>query len=153
MNRIIGLFLLILASSAAADEWSYNLFRSPSIGPEYRRDQISFHLGFYITVLTPIGTTPKSTWFIRAGASSWRQPEKDQAAYAGLSCVYGLTGTWQNTLGILPELGVRSYFSRTEQAAGQVRLGVSALISPSQGVFVRPNPGLGYSRFGKQIHP
>ena len=70
--------LLVVAASTSTfsqsrfskNELSINGFRNPSIGLEYRHQNVSFHAGYYITAFES-GVTTK---FIKAGATLWFLP-------------------------------------------------------------------------------
>jgi hypothetical protein len=56
---------------ALADrELSVNLFRSPSMGTEYREAFLGIHAGFYPTVISRDAQgLPETTWFLKFGAT------------------------------------------------------------------------------------
>jgi hypothetical protein len=57
------------------NELSVNGFRNPSIGLEFRRNQVSVHAGYYLTNFQPNTTTR----FLKAGVSFLFLPVGDRA--------------------------------------------------------------------------
>lgn len=122
-------------------EISLNGFRNPSIGLEYRHQQVSVHAGYYITALEP-GITTK---FIKIGITTWFLPvgkqENPSSFYAGISYVRGtnLDYNEQNAMGL--EAGFRWMVWK----GLNLRIGGIALLAKDHDVKINPTPGISYS--------
>lgn len=144
------LFSLLLVSATAfsqsrfsKNEFSINGFRNPSIGLEYRHQQVSVHAGYYITALEA-GITTK---FLKTGLTAWFLPvgkkENPSSFYAGASYLRGINLEYkdENALGL--EAGFRWMIWK----GLNFRIGGIALISKGHDVKINPTPGLSYSFF------
>jgi len=149
MKQFIVLLLLAASSYSfaqnrfAGHEISVNAFRNPSIGLEFRHQQLSVHAGYYITALEP-GITTK---FMKVGLTTWFLPvgkkEHPSSFYAGASYLRGLNLDYkdQNALGL--EAGLRWMIWE----GLNFRIGGIALIAKGHDVQINPTPGLSYSFF------
>lgn len=149
MKQFIVLLLLAAASPTfaqnrfAGNEFSINAFRNPSIGLEFRHQQLSVHAGYYITNFES-GITTK---FVKAGLTTWFLPvgqkEHPSSFYAGASYLRGLNLDYkdQNALGL--ELGFRWMIWE----GLNFRIGGIALVAKGHDVKINPTPGLSYSFF------
>ncbi|MDX2128908.1 MAG: DUF4386 family protein [Chloroherpetonaceae bacterium] len=127
-------------------ELGFNFFRNPSIGAEYRISAISFHIGFYPTIIsTNSENENESTTFIRVGITGWLPVTSDRkfALYSGISYVFGLSKQYEGESGFMFETGTRYFLWK----GLNVRLGASVLVAPGHQPKLRPNPGVGYSFF------
>lgn len=145
-----GILLLLAAASHtfaqnrfSGNEFSINAFRNPSIGLEFRHQQLSAHAGYYITALEP-GITTK---FMKVGLTTWFLPvgkkEHPSSFYAGASYLRGLNLEYkdQNALGL--EAGFRWMIWE----GLNFRIGAIALVAKGHDVKINPTPGLSYSFF------
>ncbi len=125
------------APAAAADGWTLNTFRNPSVGLEYRRGAVSVHSGYYTTILrNPGDADSEPSGFWRTGATLWW----GERAYASLSHLRGLDGQRRSRDFAIVEAGVQF-----EPRDGlKLRLGL-ALIPASQGFERKLNPTPGVS--------
>lgn len=127
----------------SGNEFSVNAFRNPSIGLEFRRQQLSVHAGYYITALES-GITTK---FVKLGLTTWLLPvgqkEHPSSFYAGASYLRGINLEYkgQNALGL--EAGFRWMIWE----GLNFRIGGIALIAKGHDVKINPTPGLSYSFF------
>jgi hypothetical protein len=139
---VASVWLVSTSQPAKCDSLHLNLFRNPSIGPEYRHESWSIHTGAYTTILedTPRKSDQdgfEDTWFVRTGVSYWPW----QFVYISASHLFALSADRKgNHFGI--------YETGVEYIAWQsvsFRLGVSVI--PAAHGFatkVRPNPGIGW---------
>lgn len=148
MKRIIIFTtLLYLASEAFSqsrfpkNEISVNGFRNPSIGLEYRHQQISVHLGYYITAFKS-GVTTK---FVKVGVTAWFLPvgkaENPSSFYAGISYLRGLNLDYKNQNAIALETGFRWMVWK----GLNLRLGAIAVAAEGHDIKINPTPGISYS--------
>lgn len=124
------------AGPAAAGEWSFNTFRNPSIGVEYRDGALSYHAGYYTTILRDPGSRrSEASGFSRLGVTFWL----DDRWYASLSHLRGLDGPRDGRDFAIVEAGYQHRLGDTVS----VRLGV-AVIPAAHGfrTKVNPTPGL-----------
>lgn len=127
---------IVPTTATAADGWTFNAFRNPSIGLEYRRGALSTHAGYYTTILRDPGDAPgRASGFWRTGVTVWWQ----ERAYASLSHLRGLDGQRRGEDFAIAEVGLQY-----EVWDGALfRLGVAAI--PAAHGFKRkinPTPGL-----------
>lgn len=143
-------------TEAPEHELSANLFRSPSVGLEYRYRFASVHAGLYPTIINEAGGTAfdGTTNFARAGLSLWLLPvpvlgTRRSSFYVDTSFVRELGNEGWGS-GAMVETGFRLFVWE----GAFVRLGVSALCLPTRAIAgtddaekikVRPNPGLGWA--------
>jgi len=151
MKQSISIIVLLLFVSATAfsqsrfskHELSFNGFRNPSIGLEYRYRLVSVHAGYYITALES-GVTTK---FVKAGFTTWFLPigkrENPSSFYAGASYLRGINLDYnkQNAFGV--EAGFRWVVWK----GINLRLGGIALAAKGHGLKINPTPGISYSFF------
>lgn len=143
------LFTMFLTSSAFAQsrfskhELSINGFRNPSIGLEYRYQQLSIHAGYYITALEA-GVTTK---FLKTGLTAWFLPigkkENPSSFYAGASYLRGLNLEYEEQNAFAVEAGFRWMIWK----GLNFRIGAIALMSKGHDMKINPTPGLSYSFF------
>jgi hypothetical protein len=132
------------APADAERELSINLFRSPSIGLEYRWRALSVHAGAYPTIVEPGARgISGTTLFLRTGlrADLWTfHPTSAgrSALFADVSYVRGLNDGWRN--GLLTELGVRLRIWSGLEA----RLGAALLLAEGHRPRLNPTPGLSW---------
>jgi len=145
-NLLLASMLVFSSVAFAQDKFpekalSLNVFRNPSIGLEYQRQQISIHAGYYLTNFESGVTTE----FLKAGLSYWFLPigkkEIPSSFYGGLSYLRGLSREYKdkNALGI--EVGFRWYVWK----GLNLRIGAIALVAAGQDVKINPTPSLSYS--------
>lgn len=149
MKQLFVLLLLVAASHTFAqnrfsgNEFSVNAFRNPSIGLEFRHQQLSVHAGYYITALEP-GITTKfmkfglTTWFLPVG-----QKEHPSSFYAGASYLRGLNLEYKDQ----NALGVEAGFRWMIWEGLNFRIGAIALAAKGHDLKINPTPGLSYSFF------
>lgn len=122
-------------------ELSINGFRNPSIGLEYRIDQVSVHAGYYITALEP-GITTK---FVKMGLTYWFLPvgkkENPSSFYAQLSYLRGLNLEYKDMNAGSVDVGFRWMVWK----GLHLRIGALALVAPDKDVRINPTPGIGYA--------
>ncbi len=131
------LAVLPAAPASAADGWTLNTFRNPSVGLEVRRGAWSVHSGYYTTILRDPGdaeSEPSGFW--RSGVTAWW----GERAYASLSHLRALDGQRRGRDFAIVEAGLQF-----EPRAGlKLRLGL-ALIPAAQGFERKLNPTPGVS--------
>ena len=155
-QAITVLALLATAATAHADasltatakpiqELSINVFRSPSIGLEYRRGPVSVHGGAYPTVISKDAMgVYETSWFARAGLTfhflphSW-YGQRPSEFFVSASYLRGLNLDHGNAA--IVDLGYRWMIWR----GLNVRLGVAVLAERNHDVKINPTPGLGWS--------
>lgn len=141
---IITLCSLPIASHADR-EIMVNLFRSPSMGLEFRESFFGVHVGFYPTIISKNAQGEnETTWFIKLGVTAYvgrfsLGGEQPSSFFVSASYVRGLNHDWEN--GFLAEAGFRYVAWR----GLNLRLGGCALLSPGQRPRVNPTPGIGWS--------
>jgi hypothetical protein len=146
---IIAAMLLIIAgysfaqSKFSKNEFSVNGFRNPSIGLEYRHQQVSIHAGYYTTAFK----SGEYTNFIKAGTTYWFAPvgkkENPSSFYAGAAYLRGLTRDYKNKNAFAAEAGFRWMIWK----GVNFRIGAIALAAKGQDVKINPTPGISYSIF------
>jgi hypothetical protein len=148
MKKIITAAILLMAISAtqaqskfSKQELSINGFRNPSIGLEYRYQQVSIHGGYYITNFTQNTTTQ----FVKAGISYWFLPmdkkEIPSSFYAGASYLRGINRDYEGKNAFAAEAGFRWMIWK----GLNLRLGVIALAAKGERLKINPTPGISYS--------
>ncbi|HNP23459.1 MAG TPA: hypothetical protein PKM63_17885 [Panacibacter sp.] len=145
---IIALFVLASTSAFAQkqfskNEVSFNGFRNPSIGLEYRHQNISVHAGYYITAFEK-GVTTK---FIKTGATVWFCPVGKKANpssfYAGASWLRGLNLDYKNE----NALGMEAGFRWMVWKGLNLRIGAIGVAAKGHDLKINPTPGISYSIF------
>lgn len=145
---LITLIVLSITNSQAQSkfskqELSFNGFRNPSIGAEYRLKQISVHAGYYPTNFKSGVTTE----FIKAGVTYWFMPvgekQNPSSFYTSLSYARGLTKEYTDQNAGIAEVGFRWMIYK----GINLRIGVAALAAEGKSVKINPTPGLSYSLF------
>jgi hypothetical protein len=150
MKNFIFTALLLLATTQAFSqnkfskhEISLNGFRNPSIGAEYRYQQVSLHGGYYLTNFK----TGVTTQFFKTGLTYWFLPVGKKANpssfYSSLSYARGLTKEYKNKNAGITEIGFRWMVLR----GLNIRLGVAALAAKGKNVKINPTPGISYAFF------
>jgi hypothetical protein len=150
MKKIMALLLIVIASGNAYSqskfskhELSFNGFRNPSIGAEYRFKHISFHAGYYPTNFESGVTTE----FVKTGATYWFLPvgkkENPSSFYGSLSYAKGTSRNYKDVDAGIAEVGFRWMAYK----GLNVRLGVAALAAKGKDLKINPTPGISYSFF------
>lgn len=148
MQKFSSVFLFfILVTSAQAQnpfagkEISINGFRNPSVGLEYRQNQVSVHAGYYPTAFK----SGVNTNFIKTGATLWFLPvdkkEIPSSFYAGVNYLRGLSQDYENKNAVGVEVGFRWMIWK----GLNFRLGVIGVAASGESFKVNPTPGLSYS--------
>lgn len=142
--------LLVLVSTAAfsqkqlsKNEFSINGFRSPSMGLEYRYQNISVHAGYYITAFEK----GKTTKFFKAGVTAWFLPvgkkENPSSFYAGASYMRGLNLNYKSE----NALGMEGGFRWMVWKGLNARIGAIGVVAKGQSAKLNPAGGISYSFF------
>lgn len=149
MKHLIIVLLVIFSTSAYSqsefsnNEFSVNGFRNPSIGLEYRLQNVSIHAGYYITSFES-GITTK---FIKTGATFWFLPigeEKNPSSfYAGISYLRGLNLDYKNENAMAMETGFRWMVWK----GLNLRIGIIGVAAKGHNIKINPTPGISYSIF------
>lgn len=125
----------------SSQDLSINGFRNPSIGLEYRRGQVSFHAGYYISVLE-FGDTYS---FLKTGFTFWALPVDHKhipsSLYAGASYLRGFNFEYKNK----NALGVEAGFRWMIWKGFNLRIGAILLASKGLDLRMNPTPGISYS--------
>ncbi len=128
--------LLATTPATAADGWTFNTFRNPSIGLERRQGAWSVHSGYYTTILRDAGDArSEASGFWRTGVTAWW----GERAYASLSHLRGLDGRRQGRDFAIVEAG----WQFEPRDGLKLRMGL-ALIPAAHGFEhkLNPTPGL-----------
>jgi len=135
----------VSATTKPVQELNVNVFRSPSIGLEYRRGAVSVHGGAYPTIISKDAMGAHQTsWFARAGltfhflAHSW-YGQRPSELYVSASYLRGLNLDHGNAA--IVDLGYRWMIWK----GLNIRLGVAVLAERKHDIKVNPTPGLGWS--------
>ena len=146
-HLILSALLIISAATVIAqgkfpkNELSINGFRNPSIGLEYRHQQVSIHAGYYTTAFA----AGEFTNFIKAGVSYWFAPvdkkEIPSSFYAGASYLRGINRAYENK----NALGVEAGFRWMIWKGLNFRVGVIGVAAEGQSLKINPTPGISYS--------
>ena len=149
MKQSIFVLLVLISTSAfsqskfSKNELSINGFRNPSIGLEYRHQQISVHAGYYITAFEK-GVTTK---FFKAGVTAWFLPigkkENPSSFYAGVSYLRGINLDYKDE----NALGMEAGFRWMVWKGLNIRIGAIAVAAKGHDVKINPTPGISYSFF------
>lgn len=128
------------------EEFSLNFFRAPSIGGEYRKGQVSVHVGYYVTNFDPGITTE----FYKLGMGYWFLPKdlgfdtnQPSSFYTYLSYGKGVNLEYQKKDTMMYELGYRFVFWR----GFSFRFGLIVLSAVGSPTEINPTPGISYSEF------
>ena len=133
-------------ASPPLNELNLNLFRSPSIGLEYRRWNVSVHAGAYPTVISRNADGDNETsWFFRAGLTHYFlghsfYGQRPSEFFFDASYVRGLNLGHEN--GALLEVGYRWMV----WSGLNLRLGAAVLLEPGEDAHFNPTPGIGWSQ-------
>ena len=147
-QSILVLLVLISAfafsqSKFSKNELSINGFRNPSIGLEYRHQQISVHAGYYITAFEKGVTTN----IFKAGVTAWFLPigkkENPSSFYAGVSYLRGVNLDYKDE----NALGMEAGFRWMVWKGLNIRIGAIAVATKGHDVKINPTPGISYSFF------
>jgi hypothetical protein len=113
-----------------------NGFRMPSIGPEYRTGDFSWHAGMYPTIVSKNDEgVSETTWFGRSGMTWWPL----SFLFVDVSYLFGLNKDYRNDHGVILNPGLQYRFLDIVV----LRLGVAALASPGHALKINPTPGVG----------
>lgn len=147
--KILPLLILISSFSAysqsrfSKNELSINGFRNPSIGLEYRINQVSFHGGYYVTALE----TGITTKFLKTGVTYWFLPvgkkENPSSFYAGASYLRGLNLEYEKE----NALGLEAGFRWMAWKGLNFRIGLIALAAKDHDLKINPTPSINYPFF------
>ncbi len=149
--KILIILVLIVISSANAfaqskfskHEISFNGFRNPSIGAEYRYQHLSIHAGYYPTNFESGVTTE----FLKTGLTYWFLPvgkkHNPSSFYGSLSYARGMSREYQKQNAGIAELGFRWMVYK----GLNLRIGMAALAADGKNIKINPTPGLSYSFF------
>lgn len=134
------LFVILLLAAyerGSATELYINAFRNPSIGMELKFKHVSFHAGYYTTIISKNSEGENvATGFIRIGETAWLTKH----VYVSASYLYGLDRERKKKSGSIFESGVQAkLFSQV-----YFRLGVAVIPSKTFGTKVNPTPGLSF---------
>jgi hypothetical protein len=147
-HLIIVLSVLVSISSFSQskfskNEISINGFRNPSIGLEYRHQNVSLHAGYYVTAFES-GVTTK---FIKSGATLWFLPvgkkQNPSSFYAGASYLRGLNLDYKNENAVAMEVG----FCWMVWKGLNLRIGAIGVAAKGHDLKINPTPGISYSIF------
>jgi hypothetical protein len=149
MKKIIFVLFVLVSTSAfsqskfSKNEFSINGFRNPSIGLEYRHQNVSVHAGYYITAFE----TGVTTKFFKAGVTAWFLPvgkkENPSSFYAGASYLRGLNLAYEKENAVAIEAGYRWMVWK----GLNVRIGAIGVAANGHDVKINPTPGISYSFF------
>ena len=149
MKQVIIVLLVLVSTSAfsqskfSKNEFSINGFRNPSIGLEYRHQNVSVHSGYYITAFES-GVTTK---FIKTGATLWFLPlgkkQNPSSFYTGASYLRGINLDYKNENAVAMEAGFRWMVWK----GLNLRIGAIGVAAKGHDVKINPTPGISYSFF------
>jgi hypothetical protein len=149
MKQVIIALLVLVSSSAfsqskfSKNEFSINGFRNPSIGLEYRHQNVSVHAGYYITAFEKDITTK----FFKVGATVWFLPvgkkENPSSFYAGASYLRGLNLDYKNENAVAMEAGFRWMVWK----GLNLRIGAIGVAAKGHDFKINPTPSISYSFF------
>lgn len=123
-------------AAASKGRITLNGFRMPSIGPEYRLGDFSWHAGMYPTIVSKDDDgVNETTWFGRSGLTWWPL----SFLFVDVSYLYGLNKDYRNDHAFIFNPGLQYRFLEIVV----LRLGVAALASPGHEVRINPTPGAG----------
>ncbi len=149
MKQAITIFFLLVSVAVfsqkqlSKNEFSINGFRNPSVGLEYRHNNISVHAGYYITAFDK-GITTK---FFKAGFTAWFLPvgkkENPSSFYAGASYLRGINLSYKDENAV----GVEAGFRWMVWKGLNVRIGAIGVGAKGHDFKINPTPGISYSFF------
>lgn len=149
MKQFITALIVLVSTSTFAqnklskNEISVNGFRSPSMGLEYRHQNVSVHAGYYLTAFNKGNTTK----FFKTGVTVWFLPvgkqENPSSFYAGASYMRGLNLNYKNE----NALGLEGGFRWMVWKGLNARLGVIGVVADGQSAKLNPAGGISYSFF------
>jgi hypothetical protein len=145
LGNLVVILSAIPRAARADRELTVNLFRSPSMGLEYRESFVGFHAGFYPTVISQDAHgNNETTWFLKLGVTGYvgrfaLGGDAPSSFFTSVSYVRGLNHGWGN--GLVVDAGFRWVAWR----GLNLRLGGCVLLSPGQSPRVNPTPGIGWS--------
>ena len=128
-------------------EYSLNFFRNPSIGGEFRYEQVSIHAGYYVTNFEPNITTR----FYKLGISYWFFPinlsmdkqKNPSSFYISQSYAKGINLDYKEKDTSMTEIGFRWVIWK----GFNFRLGINALVAQGETTKFNPTPGISYTFF------
>lgn len=148
MKKQILLLMLLVSSSAYAQsrfskhELSINAFRAPSIGAEFRQNQVSIHAGYYLTAFSGVTNN-----FVKTGLTFWFFPVgkkyNPSSFYAGVSYLRGLDSDYKNKNAIGTEAGFRWMIWK----GLNLRIGLITVAAKDKTLKLNPAGGISYSLF------
>ncbi|MBC8051899.1 MAG: hypothetical protein H7Y13_02430 [Sphingobacteriaceae bacterium] len=147
VTLITLIFISITGANAQSkfskNELSFNGFRNPSIGAEYRLNHVSIHAGYYPTNFESGVTTE----FIKGGLTYWFLPvgskENPSSFYTSLSYARGTSREYKDKNAGIAEAGFRWMIYK----GVNLRIGIAALAAEGKSLKINPTPGLSYSLF------
>jgi len=149
MKNIIYLLLVLASTSAfsqsrfSKNEISINGFRNPSVGLEYRHQQLSYHAGYYPTTFK----SGETTSFFKVGATIWFLPigkkENPSSFYSGASYLRGFNRDYEG----INALGIETGFRWMVWKGINLRIGAIAVVASGESLKINPTPGISYSFF------
>lgn len=149
MKQVIIVLLVLVSTSTfsqskfSKNEFSINGFRNPSIGLEYRHQNVSVHAGYYITAFDK-GLTTK---FFKAGITVWVLPigkkVNPSSFYAGVSYLRGMNLDHKDE----NALGMEAGFRLMVWKGLNLRIGAISVAAKGHDLKINPTPGISYSIF------
>jgi hypothetical protein len=150
-TTLVIAFLLLASATMSGqskfskNEISVNGFRNPSVGLEFRHNQLSYHAGYYPTNFK----SGETTSFVKVGVTSWFLPvgtkQNPSSFYAGAAYLRGFDRDYENK----NALGLEAGFRWMTYKGLNLRIGAIGVIAPGQSVKINPTPGISYSFFIK----
>ncbi len=142
------LLMLLLSTSAysqsrfSKSELSINAFRAPSIGAEFRYQQVSVHAGYYLTAFSGVTNN-----FVKTGLTYWFLPvgkkENPSSFYAGASYMRGLDHDYKDKNALGTEVGFRWMIWK----GLNLRIGAISVAAEGESLKFNPAGGISYSFF------
>lgn len=138
---------LLSEANFSKEELSFNGFRNPSIGLEYRKNQFSVHGGYYVTnfeenITTRFYKVGGSYWFFRKDFS-FDQSGNPSSFYIGASYGSGINLEYKGKDTFMMETGYKWYVWR----GLNFRLGIIGLFANEESAKLNPTPSINYSIF------
>jgi len=138
---------MLLAGSTLAqsrfpkNELSINGFRNPSVGAEFRMNQMSLHAGYYPTAFK----AGENTSFFKTGVTFWFLPvghkKLPSSFYAGANYLRGYNRDYKNKNAAGMEAGFRWMMWK----GLNLRIGAIAVAAKGETLKINPTPGISYS--------